>query len=228
MRFYLDETSNDTKDNYVGIAGICILNWAQYEISHAALTQWRERQGWPETIHFADLDASTRARAIALIMQMSSPKRRAGLLFFAYRLNARGATSNKIASLIQQLVVDALKEADSHGCIDTRRGIRIVKEAETGFDTFHIPELEKTIAVQLAREFPDRVYLVGIESRAKGREVLLEVADLIAASTRRRDLFASQNPKDVLAQTVMNLTGFEDTRDDRVLFKLFPLDRSGR
>ena len=39
IRIYLDETGTDNKSRYLGIAGVCVADWRQYERYHAALCQ---------------------------------------------------------------------------------------------------------------------------------------------------------------------------------------------
>jgi hypothetical protein len=75
---------------------------------------------------------------------------------------------------------------------------------------------------QVAEEFPDRVYLEDVQAVPKGREVMLECADLIASSMMRWHLFGGIKPKDVLARAVFNVTGFDDPRDNGTVFKLYP------
>jgi Phage integrase family len=78
VRFYLDETGNEGHKTYTGIAGVCIINWKQFEKHYAALEQWRSNQG-PETIHFSDTSENNLDRAVSLLQQLQS--RRSGVLF---------------------------------------------------------------------------------------------------------------------------------------------------
>jgi hypothetical protein len=71
-------------------------------------------------------------------------------------------------------------------------------------------------------EFPNQFAVQPVETAVKGREVLLECADLIAGGMQRRALQKGHNPKDYLAQAVLNLTGFEGPPDDRAIFKVYP------
>ena len=107
VRFYLDETGNEGDKTYTGIAGVCIINWKQFEKHHAALEQWRSEQGWPETIHFSETGADKVDRAVSLLQQLQS--RRSGVLFLGYSLASRGRTHEDLFSLFIQLVVDSLK-----------------------------------------------------------------------------------------------------------------------
>jgi len=52
--------------------------------------------------------------------------------------------------------------------------------------------------------------------------VLLECVDLIAGGVQRRVLFKGQHPKDRLAQTIANVTGFETAADAGALYKIYP------
>lgn len=219
LRIYLDETASDHADNYVGIGGICVLDWRYYEVSHAALRHWRDSTGAPETIHFADLDANSRGLAARLLAELG--KRRAGLLFFGYRVRNRGVTDRAIANLIVQLVVDALDYAARNGCLAGAKNVLVVKEANEGFDRFYRAPLMEELADRLSRDCSTSVRLIDVQCVPKGREVLLECADLIAAAMRRRDLYGTANPKDRLAEAVYNVTGFDDVRGDHVLFRLF-------
>ena len=136
---------------------------------------------------------------------------RSGLLFLGYALPSRGATHPALVDLFIQLVVDSLKRARELGCLNTARSATFVKEADEGFDRIHLPNIETFLAQQLAREFPDLVYLGKVKAIPKGREPFLECADLIAGAMQRRALWGRQKPKDELAEAVMNVVGFEDT-----------------
>jgi hypothetical protein len=51
VRLYLDETGNEGDKAYLGVGGLCVMNWKQYEKHYASIAQWRREQNWPETIH---------------------------------------------------------------------------------------------------------------------------------------------------------------------------------
>ena len=103
IRFYLDETGNEGDKNYTGVAGVCVINWKQYEKHHAALAQWREKQGWAETIHFAEMGADKIDRGASLLQQLA--QRRSGVLFLGYSIASRGRTQEAMFSLLIKLVV---------------------------------------------------------------------------------------------------------------------------
>ena len=71
----------------------------------------------------------------------------------------------------------------------------------------------------VALEFPGAVTVLPVEAVTKGRTVLLECADLIAGGMQRRALYGGRNPKDVLAEAVVNVTGFEDGTEPGTIFK---------
>jgi hypothetical protein len=218
IRFYLDETGGEAKFN--GIGGICAMNWRQYEANWASLRRWRERQKWPGTIHFAETGTEAQPRAMALLAELQ--KRIGGLLFLGYALESRTFLHQDRVSLIIQLVVDALRELDRHGCLRESRSLLLVKEEESGFDNLHMEALKTHLSRQLFEAFGDRVLLREIQAIPKGREVMLECADLIASAMMRRHLYQGTKPKDVLAQAVFNVTGFGDPRDNGALFRTYP------
>jgi hypothetical protein len=218
IRFFLDETGNDPQDRYTGIGGICVLDWRQFEMQHAALVKWREKQGWPETLHFNKLTTDM-APFLALLAELR--KRRAGLLFVGYALPVRRNKQEMFLHITAQLLVESLKRADELGCLNVCRAVTVVKEREDGFDNLYLQELETSLHSLLAREFPGRVYLKGVTPLPKGREVLLECADIIASGMRRREVFGGAHSKDRVAEAVMNVTGFEDTRDQGAYYRYF-------
>jgi len=215
VRFYLDETGGDF--TYTGIAGLCIINWKQFEKHSAALEQWRSRQGWLETIHFCDTGDSKLDRAVSLLHQLQ--KRRSGLLFLGYALNSRGRTDRDQLTLFVQLVLDSLKYLRKHGCLTEPRSVRIIKEAQTGFDNVYLRQLHQQLSDAVALEFPGELSVLPVETVQKGRTVLLECADVIAGGMQRRALHKGRNPKDRLAEAVVNVTGFEDGLDSGAVFK---------
>lgn len=217
-RFYLDETGNEPGKRYRGVAGICVTEWRQYAKFHAALSQWRGDQPWPQTLHFADVQDIQ--NHLHLLAQLSS--RRAGLIFVGYSLAAGGNPHDVILSLFTQLVMDSLDKMGAEGGLSVPKGLVVVKEADAGFDHLHLHDLESDLAKHLERRFPGRVYLHGVRTVPKGREVLLEVADLIAAGMQRRALYGGRNAKDRLAEAVMNVTGFEDTTEPGMLYRAWP------
>lgn len=217
VRFYLDETGNEGDKAYTGIAGVCIINWKQFEKYYAALEQWRSKQGWPETIHFSETSADKVDRAVSLLQQLHS--RRSGVLFLGYSLVSRGRTQEVLVSLFIQLVVDSLKYLSENKCLTENRSVRVIKEADSGFDSLFLHKMTKQLAEVVALEFPGQLTVLPVEAVTKGRTVLLECADLIAGGMQRRALYKGRNPKDRLAEAVINVTGFEDAADAGAIFK---------
>jgi hypothetical protein len=219
VRFYLDETGNEGHKTYTGIAGLCIINWKQFEKHHAALQQWRSKQGWPETIHFSDTGEEKVDRAVSLLRQLQS--RRSGVLFLGYSMASRGRTHEVLFSLFIQLVVDSLKQLREHNCLTENRSVRVIKEAEPGFDSIFLRDMTKRLGDAVALEFPGKIAVLPVEAVTKGRTVLLECADLIAGGMQRRALAKGRNAKDQLAEAVINVTGFEDATDPGTIFKYY-------
>jgi hypothetical protein len=219
VRFYLDETGNEGDKTYIGIAGICIINWKQFEKHYAALEQWRSEKGWPETIHFSETNTDKVDRAVSLLQQLQS--RRAGILFLGYSLASRGRTHEDLFSLFIQLVVDSLKFLRECNCLGENCRVRVIKEAELGFDQLFLHKMTKQLAEVVALEFPGRLAVLPVEAVGKGRTVLLECADLIAGGMQRRARSKGRNPKDRLAEAVINVTGFEDSADTGTVFKYY-------
>lgn len=217
VRFYLDETGNEGGKAYTGIAGVCIINWKQFEKHHAALEQWRLKQGWPETIRFTDTGEDKVDRAVALLQQLQF--RRSGILFLGYSLASRGRTDREQFSLFIQLVLDALKYLRDCGCLTENRSIRLIKEAQAGFDSLFLNAMTKQLSEVVALEFPGTLTVLPVQAVTKGRTVFLECADLIAGGMQRRALHNGRNPKDRLAEAVINVTGFEDGAEAGTLFK---------
>jgi uncharacterized protein DUF3800 len=223
VRFYLDETGNEADKTYAGIAGVCIINWKQFEKHHAALEQWRLKQGWPETIHFSETGADKINRAVSLLQQLQS--RRSGILFLGYSIASRGRTHHVLVSLFIQLIVDSLKYLRDCNCLPDNRSIRVIKEAESGFDALFLHKMTKQLGDVVALEFPGQLTVLPVEPVPKGRTVLLECADLIAGGMQRRALYKGRNPKDRLAEAVINVTGFEDDADPGAIFKYHATNR---
>jgi len=223
VRFYLDETGNEGDKTYTGIAGVCIINWKQFEKHNAALEQWRSKQGWPETIHFSDTGADKVDRAVSLLQQLRS--RRSGVLFLGYSLASRGRTHEDLFSLFIQLVVDSLKYLRACKCLTENRSVRVIKEADSGFDSLFLHKMTKQLSEVVALEFPGELNVLPVEAVTKGRTVLLECADLIAGGMQRRALGKGRNPKDRLAEAVINVTGFEDGADPGTIFKYHAVNR---
>jgi len=218
IRFYLDETGTERQKRYTGLGGICVLDWRQYEKHHAALVQWRLQQGWPETLHFADISQDPK-KHLSLLSQLRA--RRAGLLFVGHALPSRGHQHFTLVDLFIQLVVDSVRVMEGLGCLEGRKALQVIKEADEGFDRVHGVTLDKYLGEYLATEFSARVYLRGVTPVAKGREVMLECADLIAGAMQRRALFGGRNAKDVVAEAAFNVTGFGDKEDPGAVYKAF-------
>lgn len=219
VRFYLDETGNEGDKTYTGVAGVCVINWKQYEKHHAALEQWRAKQGWAETIHFSETGADKVERAVSLLQQLHT--RRSGILFLGYSLASRGRTHEDLFSLFIQLVVDSLGQLRDSGCLSDNRNVRVIKEADSGFDNLFLDKMTKRLGEAVALEFPGQLAVLPVEAVTKGRHVLLECADLVAGGMQRRALGKGRNPKDRLAEAVINVTGFEDEADTGTLFKYY-------
>jgi len=220
VRFYLDETGNEGDKAFTGVAGLCIMNWKQYEKYAAALAKWRREQKWPATIHFAETGSDQINRAVRLLAELE--QRRSGLLFLGYALVSRGRTHQDLLSLFIQLVIDSLHCLKRNGCLDEPRSVRVVKEADPGFDNIFLTKMHKQLSDLVALEFPGTLFVQPIEPVTKGRQVFLECADLIAGGMQRRALYKGRNPKDKLSEAVFNVTGFEDTTDHGAVFKCYP------
>lgn len=218
VRLYLDETGTGNKSGYLAVAGICAADWRQYERYHAALCQWRQRLNFPGTLHAAEI-TDDNTRHLALLNELN--KRKGGLLFVAHVMRARAVTHRELESLFVQIALDTLRALDESQCLLQPKGLLIVKEADEGFDKVFLPRMRTELAEALAADFLGRVYLKGIESVPKGREVMLEAADQIVHALQRRALYGGRNPKDQVAEAAMNATGLEDPREKGVVLRLW-------
>lgn len=223
VRFYLDETGNEGDKTYIGVAGVCVMNWKQYEKHYAAIAKWRAEQGWPETIHFSETGVDKVDRAVALLAEFQ--RRRSGILFLGYGMASRGRTNEDMFSLFIQLVIDSLKYLDQNGCLDEPRSVQVVKEANSGFDSLFLDKMTKQLAESVALEFPGKLVVKPVQAITKGREAFLECADLVAGGMQRRALVKGRNPKDKLAEAVINVTGFEEVADTGAVFKFYPANK---
>jgi hypothetical protein len=79
--------------------------------------------------------------------------------------------------------------------------------------------MTKQLSEVVALEFPGTMTVLPVEAVTKGRTVFLECADLIAGGMQRRALYNGRNPKDRLAEAVINVTGFEDGAEAGTIFK---------
>lgn len=222
IRLYLDETGNEQDRAYVGIGGICVVNWKQFDIHHSAIKQWRTKEAWPEPVHFLATTAERLDRAVRLLGQLE--RRRGGLLFLGYAVASRGRTHQDMFSLFIQLAIDTLRALDAQACLKEPRVLRVIKEADSGFDGVYLNKLQKELAESIAIEFPGRIALAGVEAVEKGgREVMLECADLIAGGMQRRAARKGVDPKDRLSAAMFSVTGFADLQDVGALFKYYPM-----
>ncbi len=219
---YLDETGTDGQSNYMGIGGICVIDNRQYELTLQQFNNWREDLNYPETFHFADASSKNADYFMQLAAQLS--KRRTGLMFFGYATEVKGARNQKIADLIIQLVSDIVDYMQENGCLNTHRHLRIVKEAEAQFDNMHLDQLRKDVAEHLYHHNGSMISLTDILPRPKGREVMLECADLIASSMRRRLTTNRDIHKDRISSAVFNATGLVDDSESSALYIIHRLN----
>lgn len=218
IRFYLDETGNSTTDRFTGVGGVCVMDWRLFEIQHAAIRKARQGLG-PETLHCADIKSNDDLlRHVALLAELQH--RRAGLLFVGHATRSRIAKQEILCSLFVQLVVDALRKMEAHGCLETQRVLTVVKEADEGFDALMGEDFQVALQEAVARALGDKIYVNPIRAVPKGREVMLECADQIAFAMMRRAVSGGRIAKDRLAEAVMNVTGFEDPGDSGAVFKI--------
>lgn len=218
IRFYLDETGNSTTDRFTGVGGVCVMDWRLFEIQHAAIRKARHGLG-PETLHCAEIkNDEDLARHLALLAQVQN--RRAGLLFVGHATRTRIRKQEILCSLFVQLVVDALRKMESHGCLENPRVLTLVKEADEGFDALVGEDFQAALQDCVGKAFGDKVYVNRILAVPKGREVMLECADQIAFAMMRRAVSGGRIAKDRLAEAVMNVTGFEDPGDSGAVFKI--------
>jgi hypothetical protein len=186
---------------------------------HAALRQWRRELNHPMPLHFADYSSSQQPMYLELLRQLE--RYRSGLMFVGYAMTARTSKLDAVARLIVQMVGDAMLVADKHGCVGSTRAVTVIKEAAEGFDALYLDLINQELSQHLMALFPGRVYLKGVFPVGKQREVLLECADVIAASMKRRWESGNAIHKDRLAEAVVNLTGFDDPVDTGMLYKMY-------
>lgn len=222
ITIYLDETGTDGQSNYMGIGGICVMDNRQYELTLQQFINWRESLNHPETLHFADANSNTADFYIQLANQIS--KYRTGLMFFGYATEVRGARNQKIADLIIQLTSDIVNYMHKNGCLNSHRHLRIIKEAEAQFDSMHLDQLQKDIADHLYHNNNSLVSLTDISTRPKGRDVLLECADVIASSMRRRLTTNREIHKDRISDAVFNATGLIDDSESSAVYTIHRLN----
>jgi len=218
IRFYFDETGNEGANKlYRGIAGICVMNWKYFSIHHGALSQWRRRELSMMPIHFCDIGESRVPEVLRLLKELEA--RRGGLLFVGHAVHSRGRTAEDYVSMIIQLVLDSLRRADSLGSLNEPRTVRVIKEADGGFDAQYLSKLDSQLRRTVEEAFPGRLVVEPIEAMQKGNDVLLECADLIAGGMQRRALYGGRNPKDQLAEAIITTAGFEDAANDGAVFR---------
>lgn len=220
IRFYLDETGNEGDKRFTGVAGVAIMNWQQYEMFHAAIAQFRRNLGWAGAIHFSDTGQDSLGRVMRLLSEVQV--RRSGLLFVGYAMPSQGRTHLDMLSLYVQLIVDSLKHMRANGCLDIARSLRVIKEADTGFDNIYLEAMTRHLADLTAMELPGLVVVQPVEAAPKGSDVFLECADLIAGGMQRRALSKGATARDRLAEAVSNVTGFENPADGGAVFKCYP------
>jgi hypothetical protein len=220
IRFYLDETAGSHRFN--GIGGVCAMNWNQYSKYWSSIAQWRREQvEWPGPIHVADInDHAGLARAMSLVHQIE--QRRGGLLFLGYGVESKAMLHETRFSLFIQLVIDSLHKMDAADCLGERRSVVLIKEEESGFDRLFLEKLHAQLERQLFDVFPHRVYLQEIRPQPKGSDVLLECADVLAASMTRWHLHGGFAFKDDLSRAVFRVTGLPEPKDGGVVFKIHP------
>jgi len=121
-------------------------------------------RGWPETIHFSETGANKVDRAVSLLQQLYT--RRSGVLFLGYSLASRGRTHEDLFSLFIQLVVDSLKYLRECKCLTENRSIRVIKEADSGFDNLFLDKMTKRLGEAVALEFAGDPGAVGVDRDA--------------------------------------------------------------
>ena len=150
VRFYLDETGNEGDKAYTGVGGICVMNWKQFEIHAAALSQWRREQKWPETIHFAETGSERIDRAVRLLGELQ--QRRSGLLFLGYALSGRVHTGRVVCPLL----------ATAGGLVATVEGIRISERTPfTSGDKRSRPGIRRHLPGEV-QQAPSRADSIGV------------------------------------------------------------------
>lgn len=217
IRFYFDETGNESGKVYRGIAGICVMNWRHFEIHYNAIDQWRKQHLSLMPIHFSGLNSNDEKGILELLKQLQV--RRGGILFVGHAVHSRGRTSEDYSYMIVQLVLDSLRRADELACLNEPRTLRVIKEAEPGFDDQYLAKLNIQLQRSVELEFPGRVVVLPIQPMVKGKDVMLECADLIAGGMQRRALYGGRNPKDQLAEAIICTAGFEDANDVGAVFR---------
>ncbi len=219
LRVYLDETG-DAKGKWHGVGGIAVADWRLFEMHHSLLTKWRKSLG-PQTLHFAEIvEQEDITPYLKLLDQVST--RRVGVVFLWYALPSSTYRHATLSTLITSLVTGAVESLLADVVSDSKpRGIRVIKEADFGFDVHHLDGIKLDLSGLLAERFGERVFLRDVEAVAKGSDVLLELADVIAGASARMAAFRGRNPKDRLADAVENVTGLRTRPDEKPEYRAF-------
>jgi hypothetical protein len=220
LRFYLDETGSHDGE-FVGVGGVCVIDWPAFEPHHMSMQEWRRRQAWPDRLHFAELHDGDIGKYVALLRQVLG--RKAALLFVAHGLPAHAAKHETLFCLFTHLVLDSLDEVAALGCLERPRAVRVIKERDTGFDRKKLDRLREMLGHEVVHRFPERAYLRSVDAVPKSDDVLLECADLIASAVRRRLLHDGGHAKDVLAGVVMDETGLAYAPNSGTVFRIHGL-----
>lgn len=217
IRIYLDETRGEPNSRYVGVAGVCIIDWRQYGPSYMALRKWRADTGWTETLHASTQASHSVDRHLALLAELR--RRRAGLVFVGHDVAARSTSSHIMVDLFVQMVMGCLETMSRENCLGRERAVVLIKEAEDGFDRAYGGMLEESLRQQIAYEYPHIAYLKRVDTLRKGQDVFLEIADMIAFGMQRRAMYKGWSNADKLADAVANVTGFENSDQIGVVYK---------
>jgi hypothetical protein len=220
IRVYVDESRGGGNSNYRAVAGVAVADTRQWHKHLAALSLWREKQGWVEPLHFCDIkDNRHLDRHLSLLSEVN--KRRAGLIFLGYSARTRRVSGDDMVELFVHACTGVLEKLAEQNCLSEPRGFVLVKEAEEGWDAQYMIALRDELAAQLRDLYPGVVYLKEVETRPKGREVLLEVADTIVGGLQRLANYSGTTIKDQLAAAVLHTTGFDNPGDAGMVFKQF-------
>lgn len=220
IRFYLDESGNESNSEFVSVGGVCIIDWRQYEKYHAALTQWRANCGRLHPFHFMTLGDSEESVYMKWLDQLQ--KYRGGLLFCGYALQAQRGANLHLRYIYLHLIMDSLHRLEKAGCLNEPRRLVIEKESETGFDRFELPTLNAELSQLVHAKFDQRIKFESVKSSPKGSDVMLEYADVIASSIVRRLKHPNSHAKSRVSDAVLRVTGLNQDGEQAV-FQLFQL-----
>jgi hypothetical protein len=204
---YIDESGKTQHKILVG--SLWILQGPETLRIAISLEDWRDKTGFRDEIHFADVGRKNLVRYMEAIDIVLANAAALGFKYVAVPRSGAGQQQDVVAKLMYHLLVEGVQHEHDSGRAPLPRNLQVWKDAEEpGYDKVVLADAKDRLENAAASRFEGRLVVDVLEAAESKSNDLLQIADLFTASVNRiinppEPRPKEPGPKDELAQYVL-------------------------